>query len=80
MNARSPTPSNGSAASRATHAADRSRGQLDRIQPQDLAKLQVKDRVSYGELPQVANSIVRFRRRCPASGWHHATARQVVAH
>ena len=53
---------------------------LDRIQPQDLVKLQVKDRVRYGEVLQAANGIVRFRRLCPASGWHHATARQVVAH
>jgi hypothetical protein len=53
---------------------------VDRIQPQDLVKLRVKDRVLYGEVVEVADGIVRFQTLCPAAGWHHATARQVVGH
>ena len=53
---------------------------VDRIQPQDLVKLRIKDRVLYGEVLEVADGIVRFRPLCPAAGWHRAAARQVVGH
>ena len=53
---------------------------VDRIQPQDLVKLRIKDRVLYGEVLEVADGIVRFRPLCPAAGWHRAAARQVVEH
>lgn len=53
---------------------------IDRITPQDLVKVRVKDRVIYGEVLDVTDGVVRFRPLCPAAGWHSATARQVVGH
>lgn len=53
---------------------------VDRIQPQDLVRVKVKDRLIYGEVLAVADRVVRFRPLCPAAGWHRATARQVVGH
>ena len=53
---------------------------VDRIQPQDLVKLKIKDRLLYGEVLEVVDGVVRFRPLCPAAGWHRATARQVVGH
>ena len=35
------------------------------IQPRDLVQLRVKDRVLYGEVLEVADGIVRFRRSAP---------------
>ena len=48
---------------------------VDRIQPQDLVKLRIKDRVLYGEVLEVADGIVRFRPLCPrmpGSSWNLA--------
>jgi hypothetical protein len=53
---------------------------VNSIQPQDLVRLRIKERVVYREVLDVADGIVRFRPLCPAAGWHRATARQVVGH
>lgn len=53
---------------------------VERIAAQDLVLVRVKDRLIYGEVPEISDGTVRFRPLCPAAGWHRATARQVVGH
>ena len=53
---------------------------LDRIAVGDLVLARIKGRSVYGEVLEVAGSRVRFRPLCPAAGWHHASAREIVSH
>jgi hypothetical protein len=53
---------------------------LERIRVGDLVLCRIKGRSVYGEVLEVSGSRVNFRPLCPAAGWHHATAREIVAH
>jgi len=46
----------------------------------DLVLVRVKGRSIYGEVEQVTDGIVHFRPLCPAAGWRHASAREVIGH
>jgi hypothetical protein len=54
---------------------------LDRVAPGDLIKASIKGRTGiWGEVTEVRDSIVYFRPLCPATGWRHASAREIVGH
>ena len=53
---------------------------LQRIAVGDLVLCQIKGRSVYGEVLEVTGGQVNFRPLCPAAGWRHATAREIVAH
>ncbi len=46
----------------------------------DLVLVRVKGRSIYGEVQEIAGGLVHFRPLCPAAGWRHAAARDVVSH
>lgn len=53
----------------------------ERIQPGDIIKAAIKGRIGiWGEVTEVRNRTVYFRPLCPAVGWRHASAREVVGH
>jgi hypothetical protein len=54
---------------------------LDRVQPGDVIKASIKGRTGiWGEVTEVKDGVVYFRPLCPATGWRHASARDVVGH
>jgi hypothetical protein len=54
---------------------------LERVQPGDVVRCAIKGRTSiYGEVTEIKDGIVYFRPLCPATGWRHASAREVVGH
>lgn len=53
---------------------------LHRIAIGDLVLCRIKGRSVYGEVLEVTGGEVRFRPLCPAAGWHHASARDIVSH
>ncbi len=53
---------------------------LDRIRIGDVVLCRIKGRSVYGEVVEVTDGRVNFRPLCPAAGWHHATAREIVSH
>ena len=53
---------------------------LDRIGVGDLVLCRIKGRSVYGEVLEVADGRVSFRPLCPAAGWYHAGAREIVSH
>jgi hypothetical protein len=53
---------------------------LERIRVGDLVLCRIKGRSVYGEVLEVTNGRASFRPLCPAAGWHHATAREIVSH
>ena len=53
---------------------------LDGISAGDLILCKIKGRLVYGEVLEIAGGQVNFRPLCPAAGWHHAAARDVVSH
>jgi hypothetical protein len=54
---------------------------LDRVAPGDVIKASIKGRTGiWGEVTEVRDSIVYFRPLCPATGWRHASAREIVGH
>ena len=54
---------------------------LDRVQPGDVIKAAIKGRTGiWGEVTEVKDGIVYFRPLCPATGWRHAGAHEVVGH
>jgi hypothetical protein len=50
------------------------------LTPGDLVLVRVKGRSIYGEVEEITDGIVHFRPLCPAAGWRHANAREVVSH
>jgi hypothetical protein len=53
---------------------------LERVQAGDLILARIKGRSIYGEVLEVTGGEINFRPLCAAAGWHHASAREVVAH
>jgi hypothetical protein len=54
---------------------------LDRVQPGDVIKAAIKGRTGiWGEVTEIKDGTVYFRPLCPATGWRHASAREVVGH
>ena len=54
---------------------------LDRVQPGDVIKAAIKGRTGiWGEVTEVKDGTVYFRPLCPATGWRHAGAHEVVGH
>ena len=54
---------------------------LDRVQPGDVIKASIKGRTGiWGEVTEIKDGAVYFRPLCPATGWRHASAREVVGH
>ncbi|MGI8573436.1 MAG: hypothetical protein ACR2L9_12540 [Solirubrobacteraceae bacterium] len=53
---------------------------LDRVAVGDLILARIKGRSVYGEVLEITGGQVSFRPLCPAAGWRHASAREIVAH
>ena len=54
---------------------------LQRMQPGDVIKASIKGRTGiWGKVTEIKQGVVYFRPLCPATGWHHASARDVVGH
>jgi hypothetical protein len=53
---------------------------IERIAVGDIVLCSVGGRRIYGEVTEIAASVVHFRPLSPAAGWRHAGARQVLAH
>jgi hypothetical protein len=54
---------------------------LDRVQPGDVVKASIKGRTGiWGEVTEIKEGTVFFRPLCPATGWRHASAREIVGH
>ena len=54
---------------------------LERVQPGDVVRCAIKGRTGIdGEVTEIKDGIVYFRALCPATGWRHATACEVVGH
>ena len=53
---------------------------LDGISSGDLILCEIKGRLVYGEVLEIASGQVNFRPLCPAAGRYHAAARDVVSH
>jgi hypothetical protein len=53
---------------------------LQRIAVGDLVLCRIKGRSVYGEVLEITDGQVNFRPLCPAAGWRHANARDIVAH
>lgn len=54
---------------------------LDRVQPGDVIKAAIKGRTGiWGEVTEVKDRTVYFQPLCPATGWRHAGAHEVVGH
>ena len=70
----------GAEASR-TRAGGAAAVKLERVQPGDVVRCAIKGRTGiYGEVTEINDGIVYFRPLCPATGWRHASAREVVGH
>jgi hypothetical protein len=54
---------------------------LDRVQRGDVIKAAIKGRTGiWGEVTEVKDGTVYFQPLCPATGWRHASAHEVVGH
>ena len=54
---------------------------LDRVQPGDVIKAAIKGRTGiWGEVTEVKDGTVYFQPLCPATGWRHASAREITGH
>ena len=54
---------------------------LERVQPGDVVKASIKGRTGiWGEVTEIKEGTVYFRPLCPATGWRHASAREIVGH
>jgi hypothetical protein len=54
---------------------------LEGVAPGDLVRCAIKGRTGiYGEVTEINDGVVYFRPLCPATGWRHASAREVVGH
>ena len=54
---------------------------LDRVAPGDVIKASIKGRTGiWGEVTEIRDGTVYFRPLCPATGWRHASAREIVGH
>jgi len=53
---------------------------LQRIAVGDLVLARIKGRSVYGEVLEITDGQVNFRPLCPAAGWRHATAREIMGH
>jgi hypothetical protein len=54
---------------------------LDRVQPGDVIKAAIKGRTGiWGEVTEIKDGTVYFQPLCPATGWRHASAHEVVGH
>lgn len=54
---------------------------LERVQPGDIIKASIKGRTGiWGEVTEIKSGMVYFRPLCPATGWRHASAREIVGH
>ena len=54
---------------------------LGGVQPGDVVRCAIKGRTGiYCEVTEIKDGIVYFRPLCPATGWRHASAREVVGH
>jgi hypothetical protein len=54
---------------------------LDRVQPGDVIQAAITGRTGiWGEVTEVKDGTVYFRPLCPATGWRHASAHEVVGH
>jgi hypothetical protein len=54
---------------------------LERVQPGDIIKASIKGRTGiWGEVTEIKSGTVYFRPLCPATGWRHASAREIVGH
>jgi hypothetical protein len=53
---------------------------LERVAVGDVILCRIKGRSVYGEVLQITGGQVNFRPLCPAAGWHHASAREIVGH
>jgi len=54
---------------------------LDRVAPGDVVRCSIKGRTGiWGEVSEIKDGVVYFRPLCPATGWRHATAREVTGH
>jgi len=54
---------------------------LDRVAPGDVVKAAIKGRTGiWGEVTEVRDGTVYFRPLCPATGWRHASAHEIVGH
>ena len=54
---------------------------LDRVSPGDVVRCSIKGRTGiWGEATEIKDGIVYFRPLCPATGWRHASAREITGH
>ena len=54
---------------------------LDRIEPGDVIKASIKGRTGiWGEVREIKDGTVYVQPLCPATGWRHAAAHEVVGH
>ncbi len=54
---------------------------LDRVAPGDVIKASIKGRTGiWGEVTEIKDGVVYFTPLCPATGWRHASAREIVGH
>ena len=54
---------------------------LERVEPGDVVRCAIKGRTGiWGEVTEIKDGIAYFRPLCPATGWRHASAREVVGH
>ena len=54
---------------------------LERVEPGDVVRCAIKGRTGiWGEVTEIKDGMVYFRALCPATGWRHASAREVVGH
>ncbi len=53
---------------------------LQQIAAGDVVLARIKGRSVYGEVLEIADGIVNFRPLCPAAGWRHANAHEIVGH
>jgi endogenous inhibitor of DNA gyrase (YacG/DUF329 family) len=64
-----------------TRAGGAAAMKLGGVQPGDVVRCAIKGRTGiYGEVTEIKDGIVYFRPLCPATGWRHASAREVVGH
>jgi len=54
---------------------------LDRVSPGDVVQCSIKGRARiWGEVTEIKDGVVYFRPLCPATGWRHASAREITGH
>lgn len=52
---------------------------LEHVEPGDIIKASIKGRTGiWGEVTEVKSGTVYLRPLCPATGWRHASAREVA--